>query len=78
MSTNEYMERLRAELAQRREFPHLEDSYLRQRFRDEADIPESDDLRAMGEHQDAESERDLMLEDDVPLNYDPKRWKAGL
>lgn len=80
MTTAEYMERLRAELAQRREFPHLEDSYLRRRFRDEADVPESDDLRAMGEHQDAAAlrgeDRDPLL-DDAP-HPGGARWEQLL
>ena len=43
---------------------------------DLADVPLDADTVAAGEWQDDESERDPLLEDDVPIGYDPQRWDS--
>ena len=44
-----------------------------------ADLPPDPDTEARGIWDDAVADRyDPLLGDDVPLNYDPKRWGAGL
>lgn len=74
-----YMEAFRAELAERRDFRHVEDSFLRRRFREEADVPEHPETTARGEWEDEvawtggdREDRDPLL-DDGPHPGGP-RW----
>jgi len=81
---DQYLANLRAELADatwmtERGPRRPTDAQCRaDKARYDAEVPLHPDTVAAGEWQDDESERDPLMEDDVPIGYDPTWWGAGL